>query len=150
MEVERVRLVVDASVCLRWYLRDEILDDRAGEVLRDYGRGGTDFVAPSLLVLEVINGLLVAARKGRIRIDRVTRAVDAILDIRFDLRDVTDLSSEIVRICHQFGRSAYDAAYLALAEREGIPFLTGDKRLYHAVRDQLQWVLWLGEYPLGG
>jgi predicted nucleic acid-binding protein len=41
---------------------------------------------------------------------------------------------------------AYDAAYLALAEHEGIPFVTGDKQLYNAVKGRLPWVRWVGDY----
>lgn len=149
MELTNSRFVIDASVCLKWYLRDETLDDEASEVLRHYARGNIELVAPSLLVLEFINGLSVAARKGRIAFNLVSEAVEELLDIRFDFRDATNLSSEIVRLCYQLGRSAYDAAYLAIAEREGIPLLTGDKRLYNALQDRLPWVLWLGAYPTG-
>lgn len=146
-EVGDPRLVVDASVCLKWYLHDETLDSQAGQVLRDYIEGHLVLVAPSLLILEFINGLWVAARRGRIAIERVDEAVDEILGVRFDLRDVTDLSPKIVNLCRRFGRSAYDASYLALAEREGIQLLTGDRRLYNAVRGRLDWVVWLGSYP---
>lgn len=148
MELINSRLVIDASVCLKWYLRDELLNDEASEVLRRYARGNLELVAPSFLVLEFINGLSVAARKGRIAFDLVGIALDELLDIRIDFREVTDLSSEIVRLCRRLGRSAYDAAYLALAEREGIPLLTGDKRLYNALQDRLTWVQWLGAHPI--
>jgi predicted nucleic acid-binding protein len=43
-------------------------------------------------------------------------------------------------------RSAYDAAYLALADREREPLITADERLYNAVHPKLKWVLWLGNY----
>jgi hypothetical protein len=46
----------------------------------------------------------------------------------------------------RFNRSAYDAAYLALAEGSEQPLITGDSRLYHAVRKHLDWVQWIGDY----
>ncbi|HEY3231696.1 MAG TPA: type II toxin-antitoxin system VapC family toxin, partial [Roseiflexaceae bacterium] len=50
-------------------------------------------------------------------------------------------------IAHQFKRpAAYDAHYLALAEIAGCPFWTADERLFNAVKDQLGWVRWLGDY----
>jgi len=146
-EVGDPRLVIDASVCLKWFLRDETLDKQAGQVLRDYIEGRLTLVAPSLLVLEFVNGLWVAARRRRIVFERVEEAVNEILDIRFEFRDVTDLSPKIVNFCRLFGRTAYDASYLALAEHEGIQLLTGDRRLYNAVHRRLDWVVWLGSYP---
>jgi predicted nucleic acid-binding protein len=45
----------------------------------------------------------------------------------------------------QFNRpTAYDAQYLAVAERLGCDFWTADERLYNAVNTQLAWVHWLG------
>jgi hypothetical protein len=37
-----------------------------------------------------------------------------------------------------------------LAAKESAPFITGDSRLYQAVREKLPWVLWLGDYGKEG
>jgi predicted nucleic acid-binding protein len=42
--------------------------------------------------------------------------------------------------------AAYDSHYLALAEMLGCELWTGDRRLYNAVKDELPWVKWLGDY----
>lgn len=46
----------------------------------------------------------------------------------------------------QYERSAYDAAYLALAYRLNMPFITGDKGLYNAVGKDVDWIIWVGNY----
>jgi hypothetical protein len=46
----------------------------------------------------------------------------------------------------QYQRSAYDSAYLALAQWQSVWFVTGDKRLFNAVGYVLSWVKWLGDY----
>lgn len=42
--------------------------------------------------------------------------------------------------------AAYDAHYLALAEMLGCEFWTADRRLHNAVKDELPWVKWLGDF----
>jgi len=51
---------------------------------------------------------------------------------------------QIWPLARRFDRSAYDAAYLALAQARDEPLVTGDLRLYNAVRDHLDWVRWIG------
>ena len=38
-------------------------------------------------------------------------------------------------------------SYLALAQRKSARLVTGDRRLYNAVKDKLPWVLWIEDYP---
>ena len=38
----------------------------------------------------------------------------------------------------------YDTSYMALAKKEDIDLVTGDKRLHNAVKGTLEWVRWLG------
>ena len=47
---------------------------------------------------------------------------------------------------HTYNRSAYDAAYLALAKNEQISLVTADKHLYNAVKDKCRLVLWVEDF----
>jgi predicted nucleic acid-binding protein len=70
------------------------------------------------------------------------------LDLRE--KDISGLEEEILGFTLEYGCTAYDGAYLALAAKESAPFITGDSRLYQAVREKLPWVLWLGDYGKEG
>jgi predicted nucleic acid-binding protein len=59
----------------------------------------------------------------------------------------TGLYQRAWELARHFDRpAAYDAHYLALAEMEGCPLWTADGRLFNAVRHELDWVNWLGDY----
>ncbi|MCX8103722.1 MAG: type II toxin-antitoxin system VapC family toxin [Candidatus Bipolaricaulota bacterium] len=44
--------------------------------------------------------------------------------------------------------TAYDSAYLALAEQEKCDLWTGDVAFYRVVSKRLRWVRWIGDYSL--
>jgi len=71
------RVVVDASVSLKWALNDEEYVEQA-VALRDAAIFERRFqmFAPSLWLYEIVNGLRVAVRRGRIYRDR-SYAVEA-------------------------------------------------------------------------
>ena len=56
---------------------------------------------------------------------------------------------QVLPLALRFDRSAYDAAYLALAETSEQSLITGDRRLYYAVHEHLDWVQWVGDYNKG-
>ena len=61
------RLVIDAGVVLKWYLTDEEYGQKALNLLGKYISNELDFLALSLLEYEVINGLTIAQKRGRIK-----------------------------------------------------------------------------------
>ena len=61
-----IKLVIDASVVLKWYLVDETYGQEAGKILDQHVAGDVGLLAPTILSYEVLNALLVAERMGRI------------------------------------------------------------------------------------
>jgi len=51
-----------------------------------------------------------------------------------------------LKFSQEHHRSAYDAAYLALAEQLNADFLTGDERLYNAMKTRWKRVKFVGNY----
>ena len=136
-------MIVDASVLLNAFLPDE-LHPNAMKVVREHVSGRVSLKAPSLLPYELNNAVLQAERRGRINHDQADRVIESFAGLDIEL--IPQSWGESLPLARQFGRSAYDAAYLALAERLDEQLVTGDLRLYNAVHSALGWVLWVGDY----
>ena len=122
--------VLDASLAAAWFLPDEASDaaDRLlGDALADAP------VVPSLFRHELRNLLLVAERRGRLAAADVDEALIRLAALPIAVRDGGD-DRQVVNLARKYALTAYDAAYLELALREGAPLATLDKRLAEAAR----------------
>ena len=138
------RAVIDASIVLEWYLPDEEFGERALGLLNRYISDDLVFMAPSLLEYEVLNGLVIAGRRGRIQEEKINSAIEGFLHLGITLVNLSELYFKVGHYCKTYNGSAYDAAYLALANGEGIPLITADEGMYNSVKKNLSWVKWLG------
>ena len=138
-------MIVDASVVLSAFFPDED-QVQAQALIREHVIGRVELVAPTLLLYEVTNAVVQAQRRGRISDEQAGNVLTSFEGLRIALRPVT--WQQILPLALRFDRSAYDAAYLALAEITEQPLITGDRRLYNAVHEHLDWVQWMGDYPL--
>jgi predicted nucleic acid-binding protein len=133
-------VIVDANVVLRAFFRDEA-QTQAQALIRDHVSGHVQLAAPTLLLYELTNAVLQAIRRGRISDKEGGAILETFEDLVIELEPVT--WQQMLPLAQRFDRSAHDAAYLALAEARGEPLITGDQRLYNAVRDSLDWVQWI-------
>ena len=140
-------MIVDANVILQAFFPDET-QAQAQAVVSEHIAGKLSLKAPALLPYELTNAVWNAERRRRITSSQGDEILLAILDLEIEI--VTQEWAEILPLARLFDRSAYDAAYLALAQEMGEPLVTGDLRLYHAVHERLDWVTWIGDYPVGG
>jgi predicted nucleic acid-binding protein len=126
-------LVIDSSAALSWCFEDEASprSDALLEQIRDHGA-----VVPGLWHLEVANVLLQAERRGRIATADVAMRLDLIAELPIDTDNETTARAwrEILALARAEGLTTYDAAYLELAIRLGLPLLTKDKALIAAAR----------------
>ena len=124
-------LVLDASVALTWHFEDET-SEYAEHVL---DRLETDeAIVPALWPLEMANGLIIAERRGRLSPAKLARAIDLSFDlsVSVDETSTTLALGPVLELARSQGLSAYDAAYLELAMRQGIPLATQDEDLRDA------------------
>ena len=137
--------VVDASVILKWYLSDEEYSQKAIGLLDKYISNKLDFVAPSLLEYEVMNGLIIAQKRGRVEEEKILTAIDGFVNLEIKLKNLSSLYQRVIHYCKVYNFSAYDASYLSVAEEQGVPMITADERLYNMVKKDLKWVKWIGD-----
>ena len=137
-------MIVDASVILSAFFPDGD-QAQAQSLIREHVMGRVPLVAPTLLLYEVTNAVVQARRRGRISDEQAGKILTSFEGLGIDLRPVT--WQQVLPLALRFDRSAYDAAYLALAETSEQSLITGDRRLYNAVHEHLDWVQWMGDYP---
>ncbi len=127
------RFVIDNSVVMAWCFKDEI-SEYAESVLDSL----EEFTAivPSIWPLEVGNVLLVAERKKRLSVADSTRFIALLseLPITVDQEPPERMIREIFTLARENNLSTYDASYLDLAMKRGIPLATLDKRLLYAAK----------------
>ena len=122
--------VVDASMTASWRLPDE----QEELALACYQMLMTDEArVPPIWRFEVCNLLVMAERRNRIP----SKYADTALRLLEDYPIVEDASSRpemILAIARSYSLSAYDAAYLELAQRTRFPLATLDNGLVRAAR----------------
>lgn len=123
-------LVLDASVMLRWYFDDE--EEVSVELLRSLSDEGV--VVPSHWRAELANGILVGERRGRAPMSQVSRLLGLIdtIDLEVDREGAEDALERILPLARAHRLTVYDALYLELAERRGLPLATFDGPLSDA------------------
>jgi predicted nucleic acid-binding protein len=125
--------VLDASVALSWGFEEE--HDPFAEAILDR-LPAAQAAAPTILPLEVANALLVGERRGRVTRADIAQFIELFDSLPITLDDETSERAlwEILTLAREQNLSTYDAAYLDLAMRRGLPLATLDQRLRGAAR----------------
>jgi predicted nucleic acid-binding protein len=124
--------VLDGSTTLAALLPDE-RTVAAFEILARASRNG-EAMAPAIWPFEVANGLLQAERRGRIteRFRRERLQDLAQLSVEIDAGATALAWSAVSKLAERHRLTVYDAAYLELAIRLGLPLATCDRDLRSA------------------
>ncbi|RLQ21213.1 PIN domain-containing protein [Seongchinamella sediminis] len=128
--------VLDNSVSMRWLLASEkSLDQRYAErVLKSLAEAGA--VVPNLWHLEAANVLLGALSRKTLEVadvDRFTTQLES-LPITTDTSTARQAFGHTMSLAKAYRLSSYDAAYLELAVRKGLPLATLDKAMRKAAK----------------
>jgi len=122
-------IVLDASVAVAWCFEDE--SSSYSEGVLDLLSTGTEVLSPAIWPFEVANALLVAERRKRIKMAQVTALLRRIAGLPVSIEPIVTNSAfnQILSIARQNNLTEYDASYVELALREGLPLATLDGEL---------------------
>jgi len=126
--------VLDSSATLPWIFASEATP--ATRTLQDVlAQDGKAWV-PALWHLEVANVLLGARRKRHLDQAGAAKFLStlALYDIEVDHATMTAAWSSTLALAESHGLTAYDAAYLELALRRGLPLASLDEPLRRAMQ----------------
>ncbi len=130
--MERGKIVIDASVVVKWFVEEEY--SRESLMIRDSLTGGLlDALAPPILHLEVLNALKYSGAFGEDELKEVAHILE---DYQFSIRSLSgDYAEKTVEIAMRKGLTIYDASYVALAIIEGTSLYTADEKLLTKTQD---------------
>jgi len=128
--------VLDNSVSMRWLLESaKAADQRYAEaVLQSLAEA--DALVPNLWHLEATNVLLGAEKRCEVEGGEIERFISQLENLPLHVDPLTSHQSfnRTMALSRIYKLSSYDAAYLELAIREGIPLATLDKGLGRAAK----------------
>ena len=125
--------VIDNSVVMTWCFKDE--ENPYADDILDSLEQATAYV-PSIWPLEVGNVLLVAESKKRLSEADSMRFIALLteLPIIIEQESPERMIKEIFALARKHELSSYDASYLNLAMRKGLPIATLDDNLIAAAK----------------
>lgn len=131
-----MNFVLDNSVAMRWFFGDGKPHELAyaRDVLDAMKRANA--VVPAIWGLEVANVIAKAEAKGVVTEARSETYLEMLkgVEIVADTATFARSLSETLQLARRYRLSAYDAAYLELALREGLPLATLDDDLQKAAK----------------
>jgi predicted nucleic acid-binding protein len=121
-------LVLDASSVLAWCFEDEGGPEADALIERVAADGAA---VPASWSLELANGLVMGERRGRIKPAESAAFVAMVEELPISADPSTGARAlhETMSLAREHRLTAYDAAYLELAMRLGLPLATDDRGL---------------------
>lgn len=129
------KLVVDASVCLKWVFEEED-SDKARILLKRYKEDKYILVAPDLWEYEIVNALATAVRRKKINPSKSRLFLKLILKGKPETIPLSTILPKCLENAQKYEISGYDSAYITLAKENKIFLISSDDKLVEKVADK--------------
>ncbi|HKS61553.1 MAG TPA: type II toxin-antitoxin system VapC family toxin [Xanthobacteraceae bacterium] len=124
--------VIDASVAACWFFPDETDPIASQAWLRVHDDTA---IVPAHWWFEIRNTMLIGERRARLTEQQITFAMERLA--RMAIRhDPIPYDADVFALARKHRLTFYDAAYLELAQREGLALATLDDKLVAAARSE--------------
>jgi predicted nucleic acid-binding protein len=135
--------VVDASVVLKWFLREPD-SATADSLLEKFLNDEVELLAPDLILVETASALWkrVVVRK-EMSPDEATLIHRDLLSLPFSLIASETLTDAALQIALKHNHSVYDALYRALAIERRCDFVTADRTLANKLQGVFPFIVHL-------
>lgn len=140
------QVCIDANLALKMVLNEE--DSDKAELFWDgLLERQRQVIAPFLLRFEVTSVIRNRVYRNLLTPEEGEDAFTSVHALHITFLNPANLHRTAWELARRFNRpNAYDSHYLALAQMQDCELWTADQRLYNAVRQELPWVKWLGDY----
>ncbi len=125
--------IIDNSIVMSWCFKEQT--NPLADTILGWLQEASAYV-PSVWPLEVVNVLIAAERKALISKSDSIRFLRLLsqLPIRVQHESTEGLMKDTLGLARDHNLSSYDASYLDLAMKKGVPLATLDKKLRKAAK----------------
>jgi len=148
MSSSPLRCVADASVAIKLFVLEagsETADRLVGQLATS---PGAEIHVPDLLYIECANILWKYVRSTHYPLTSAMRDLADLRQLAFHATATSELMVEALQLAVTHGITAYDACYVALAQRKAIPLVTADEKLVRLLAGTSYSVQALGTFPI--
>lgn len=139
--------VIDASVAIKWIVKDEPFRNEARRLLHDARAKSIRLCAPPIFRYEVESVIQNSLLRKRLDLETANASLAVFYAINIQIISPPDLIVCARNISRRFRQNKiYDSLYAALAQIQGCEFWTADKAFYDAVSSELSFVRYLPDY----
>jgi predicted nucleic acid-binding protein len=142
--------VVDASTAVKLYLTEPLVAEAIAlfDLLTATPRA--EFHVPDLFYAECANIFWKQVRKGTLTAAQVAGFDADLRALPLNRTPTFELTVSALPIATTYDVTAYDACYVALAQRLGIPLVTADQKLHNRLAGTPLAPVWLGAWAPPG
>jgi predicted nucleic acid-binding protein len=127
--------VVDASVGIQLFINGPLSDAAHALFAHQSTEPPTRLYVPDLFYIEIANALWKYVRWQALRVEQAQDYLHQLGRLFLQTVSTSDLMVDALAQAATFNITAYDACYLALAQRLALPLITADTKLVKAIHD---------------